>query len=117
MWRFGIGVLLLGLGLILGLTALFTDVIYERTTALIIAGVLIFIGFFMLKRVRRGIAGSYDWQKEKRQWKGRSYVMILGVLSVILGLIIGSTIVIIIGAIVAVLYGSKSSGGNEKKKD
>ena len=78
------------------------------------AGALIVVGFLLLKRVRNGIIGSYDWQKEKRQWKGRSYVMILGVLGVILGLVLGNTIAMIIGGILTLigfgLWNRKRSG-------
>ncbi|MEK6841569.1 MAG: hypothetical protein AABX91_00260, partial [Nanoarchaeota archaeon] len=114
MWKFRIGVSLMILGILLGLTAFFTEVIYDKNIALLIAGALIVVGFFLLRKVRMGIAGSYDWQKEKRQWKGRSYVMILGVLGVILGLVLGNTIAMIIGGILTLigfgLWNRKRSG-------
>jgi hypothetical protein len=103
MWRFSIGVSLMILGLLLGLTALFTEIIYEKNTALIIAGILLVVGFFLLRRVSGHIRGGYDWQKEKRQWKGRTHVMILGVLGIIFGLVLENKIIMIIGGALALV--------------
>lgn len=102
-WKFGISIALIVLGLLLGLIALFTDIIYEKNIALIIAGALLLVGFFLLKRIRGHIIGSYDWEREKRKLGGRSYVMILGVLLVILGLVLENTIAMIIGGVLTLI--------------
>ena len=52
-WKFRIGTLLIILGLLLGLTTLFTEIIYEKTTAMIIAAVMLLVGLLLLERTRR----------------------------------------------------------------
>ena len=110
MWRFSVGILLMVLGILLALISIFTEIIYEKTTALIIAIVLFLIGLLLTKAGRRGvirggkwISGKYDWKKEKSQWRGRTHVLILGVLIFILGFILGQIYIIIPGIILTLI--------------
>lgn len=105
-WQLGVGIFLLLSGLVIIAISLFTDLIYAAGIALIIGGVMVLVGLFLWRRARKkmmAIGGSYNWQREKSQWGGRTYVLILGVLMVILGLIINQSIILIAGIALALI--------------
>jgi len=115
-WKFGFSVFLIVLGALLALTAFFTDIIYEKTNAMIIGGVLFLLGLLLTRWSRgrlmaggrwagRKLIGSYDWQKEKDQWTGRVYVLILGVLLIMLGLVLNNQKIILIAGVFFTLIG------------
>lgn len=111
-WKFKFGALLIALGLSLILATLFTSVIYEKTTALVIGIIIIFIGFLLLRRVRKWVGKHYDPKKEKRQWKSGNLPLLIGILIIALGFVLkiywglsqtGTIIIFCIGALFAMI--------------
>ena len=108
-WRFGLSGLLITTGLAM-IAAAIVGFIYESGIALIIGAILFLLGLWLWSRRRisvGGIAGrigsNYSWRQERSQWAGRSYVLILGVLTLILGLGISQIILIGVGAVLSLI--------------
>lgn len=97
----GLGGFFMLSGLLLILLSIFTEIFYEKTTVLVIGIIFLLLGIIL--SFGRATRPAYDWQKEKRQWKGRTHVFILGILLVILGLIISQIILIIAGIILTII--------------
>ncbi len=90
-WTF----LVLGI-LMIGLT--FTELIYEKGAALIVGFILLIIWLFAWKRTRK----KYSWNKEKNQFGGKLY-FIGGLLLIVLGGLLGSIWLIILGVLLWIM--------------
>lgn len=107
-------------GLLLILTAMFTNLIFETGLAMLIGAVLLVIGLWSWERTRggvygagRGIGGAGRFMGEKA-WAGArrrpmGAVTIIGIIAALAGFFMGSTLILIIGMVVVFigLFGKK----------
>ncbi|GIU68290.1 MAG: hypothetical protein KatS3mg001_140 [Candidatus Pacearchaeota archaeon] len=110
-WKAGTPVIFLGvLVMILGF-------LINQIIVIVVGAVLVLIGLLINSKTRsrmisagkmvgRGlisggkfIRSRYDWEKEKRQWKGRTHVLILGILVFILGLVLNQIYIMGVGVV------------------
>ncbi|MCX6749527.1 MAG: hypothetical protein NTW17_02155 [Candidatus Pacearchaeota archaeon] len=109
-WKLGVGGFFTIFGLFLLLLIFFTDIIYEETIVGIVGGILLLIGLFLLLRRHSGVGRAimsnrpkYDLQRERRQASSGWLWILLGILVIILGVALGNVIIIILGALLALI--------------
>ena len=92
LWQFRIGWSLIIIGLLTLIVVFFTDAIYEEGLASLIGIILLLVGLWIKSRSNQRlmaagqyVGSNYNWQKEKSQWSGGTYVLILGIFATILG--------------------------------
>ncbi len=102
-WKLGFKGLFFFGGLALVLTALSTELFYERGLAMIIGIVFLVIGLWLWQRTRGmvGSMGSRAWAGAKR--KPMWAVAILGIILTITGFFAGGAIVILIGVLLMIV--------------